>query len=348
MKVLSRPPLVSVVLPTYNRAPLVMRAIDSVLGQEFDNLELIVIDDGSTDHTAQVVLQAEDKRIRYFHLDQNRGETFARNAGIQYCRGEFIAQMDSDDIWYPQKISHKLDLFSRFRQLDLIFCNMIDIDHMTGTRSEYFRKRSAVFERLQVRALEEGVMEILGGLPEVLLLSTIIPHPTVMLRVRVLGLIGVYNENLRGAGDFEYWWRASLKGAKFAYTTRVLMDRHTDAQSLTADRLALHERHLQALEFCERTAQELGRTDLLPLLRDAKYRSWHGLMLEQSRRGMHREAYNSLWKSLKYIRRVYGILVVWPSYLLSTAFGPRSVERIRAWLKPDLLESIRRMRQPSH
>jgi glycosyltransferase involved in cell wall biosynthesis len=273
-------PAVSVILPTYNRAPLLMRAIASVLGQEFRDLELIVVDDGSTDETAQVVSKVGDARLRYIHLGENRGETFARNAGIRQARGDLIAQMDADDIWYPQKTSYQVDLFNRYGHLDLIFCNMFNINHVNGSEGVYFTQTAYAFRLLQVRELEGGVWEILGGLPEALLVSTIIPHPTVMLRRPVLEMIGIYDESLRGSGDFEYWWRAALRGVKFAYTTQVFLIKHTDVQSLTSDKLNRHMRHLQALKICEQSARDLERTDLLVQIRYGRFASWCRILFE--------------------------------------------------------------------
>jgi len=342
----SSSPLVSVVLPTYNRASLITRAIESVLGQEFTDLELIVIDDGSTDETSQVISRINDERLRFVHFEQNRGETFARNQGLQRARGELIAQMDSDDLWYPQKTSYQIELFERYRQLDLIFCNMLEINHLTDQTRNYFKKVARAFQRLQVQELGGDAWEIRGGLPEALLISTIIPHPTVMFRRSMLESVGRYNETLRGGGDFEYWWRAAVKEAKFAYTSRALVECHIHGKNLTSDMLAMNVRHLQALEICEQTARDLGRNDMLPLFTDARYVSWHGIMLEQARRGNRREAFAAYKESIKVVRRPYGLSVVLLSYLLSVGLGPWSVERTRKWIGPGLLERIRKLRQP--
>jgi glycosyltransferase involved in cell wall biosynthesis len=296
----SSSPIVSVILPTYNRATLVTRAIESVLGQEFADLELIVVDDGSTDETSKVISKIDDKRLRYMYFEQNRGETFARNQGIQQARGKLIAQMDSDDLWYPPKTAYQVDLFNRYEHLDLIFCNMLDINHITNKKVNYFKQVDHAFQRLQVRDLDREAWEILGGLPEALLVSTIIPHPTVMFRRSMLESIGRYNENLRGGGDFEYWWRAALKGVKFAYTSRIFLDRRVDMHSLTADRLALNVRHLQALEICEQTAQDLGRMDLYPQLRRANFVTWCRIMFEHIYRAEFRQAISAYKHSLEY------------------------------------------------
>ncbi len=94
-------PLFSVVIPTYNRAKLVRRAIDSVLAQTFHDFELLVVDDGSTDDTGTVVSAIGDPRIRLVSLARNRGPAAARNAGIAAARGELVALLDSDDEYLP-------------------------------------------------------------------------------------------------------------------------------------------------------------------------------------------------------------------------------------------------------
>ena len=96
-------PLVSVVLPTYNRAPTLGRAIESVLAQTCENLELIVIDDGSTDDTSDVIAHYQaDRRVRHIRLPGRGGAAAARNAGIREGTSPFVAFQDSDDVWMPR------------------------------------------------------------------------------------------------------------------------------------------------------------------------------------------------------------------------------------------------------
>ena len=102
-------PLVSVVLPTYNRARTLSRAINSVLSQSYRNLELIIVDDASTDDTAAVVGSIEDARIRYTRLPKNRGASHARNEGMRLASGSFIAFQDSDDEWLADKLRKMVD-----------------------------------------------------------------------------------------------------------------------------------------------------------------------------------------------------------------------------------------------
>jgi glycosyltransferase involved in cell wall biosynthesis len=100
-------PEVSIVLPTYNRLPLLRKAVASVIGQTFSDWELIVVVDGSTDDTREYLEAIEDPRVRPIWLE-NRGVTSARNAGLRLARGEWVAFHDSDDLWLPEKLEWQL------------------------------------------------------------------------------------------------------------------------------------------------------------------------------------------------------------------------------------------------
>ena len=117
------PPVVSVVLPTYNRAALLPRAVESVIAQTYGDWELIVVDDGSTDETAAVVSAYGTKLgDRFVYLRQeNRGSSAARNRGIEASRGRFVAFLDSDDEFAPTKLARQLALFERYPQLGLVY-----------------------------------------------------------------------------------------------------------------------------------------------------------------------------------------------------------------------------------
>lgn len=105
--------LVSVVIPTYNRAELVVRAVHSVLSQTYADLEGIIVDDASIDDTRERIktLQDIDQRVRYFRHDSNRGAQSARNTGVQAAKGEYIAFLDSDNEWLPGKLERQMALF---------------------------------------------------------------------------------------------------------------------------------------------------------------------------------------------------------------------------------------------
>jgi glycosyltransferase involved in cell wall biosynthesis len=112
-------PLVSVVIPTHNRSGQLKRAIDSVLAQTHRNLEIIIVDDASTDNTQDVVAAFRDPRIRYVRRDENRGASVTRNIGIQVSTGAYIAFLDDDDEWEPEKTEEQLKLLGRY---DAVVC----------------------------------------------------------------------------------------------------------------------------------------------------------------------------------------------------------------------------------
>ncbi len=116
-------PLVSVIIPTHNRAQLLPCAVSSVLGQTYENLELIIVDDGSTDNTLEVVKGFQDPRILYLCHENSRGAPAARNIGIQHAKGEYIAFLDDDDEWLPHKLKRQLEALSQLHhQVGVAYC----------------------------------------------------------------------------------------------------------------------------------------------------------------------------------------------------------------------------------
>lgn len=111
------------VIPTFDRAHLLPRAINSVLAQSVHDWELILVDDGSTDNTAAIVAKLTDRRIRYVRHQANRGGSAARNTGMRVARGNYVAFLDSDDEWLPEKLEKQLELFrTGSPSLGLVYC----------------------------------------------------------------------------------------------------------------------------------------------------------------------------------------------------------------------------------
>ncbi len=119
-------PLVSVIIPTYNRAQLLPRAIQSVLDQTFKDFELFIVDDASTDETEAAARRFNDSRIIYLRHEENKGGSAARNTGIRASRGAYVAFLDSDDEWLPSKLEKQLRLFaaSEVTDLGVVMCGV--------------------------------------------------------------------------------------------------------------------------------------------------------------------------------------------------------------------------------
>lgn len=186
-----RHPRVSVVLPTYNRAGLLARAIDSVLGQTFKSYELIVVDDGSTDHT-QHLLAAYAGRLTILR-QPNRGVSTARNRGITAASGDLIALLDSDDYWLPRKLERQAAFFDDHP--DALICQTEELWIRNGVRVNPGRRHA-----------KTGGMIFEKSLP----LCMVSPS-AVMFRRTLLDEVGLFDESLPACEDYDLWLRITWK-----------------------------------------------------------------------------------------------------------------------------------------
>lgn len=117
-------PIVSVIMPAYNSSAFITDAISSVCNQTFTDWELIIIDDGSNDDTPQKIetIAKKDCRIRFYKNDKNIGVAKTRNRGFDLCRGKYVALLDSDDVWYPDKLEKQIELLEK-TGVDIIYCS---------------------------------------------------------------------------------------------------------------------------------------------------------------------------------------------------------------------------------
>ena len=204
-------PQVSVVIPSYNRATLLPRAITSVLAQTFSDLECIVVDDGSTDQTTQVVAGFQDPRLRMVRLPGNGGYSRANNIGIRLARGELIAFLDSDDEWQPEKLERQM---ARLRECGdpgatVVYCRCTVRDALSG---RIWRRPHMVYEGDVFRRLLEGW------------------HPTtpslLLVDRRSLLEVGGFSESLPCAQDYDLWLRLAEASYRFVATDEVLVIKH--------------------------------------------------------------------------------------------------------------------------
>ena len=206
-------PLVSVILPTYNRAEYLPRAMESVLSQSYENLELIVVDDGSTDNTREVVNAYQDARIRYMRTPSNRGVAAARNAGIRRASGEYIAFQDSDDKWLPGKLEKQMQVLAEAEpDVGMVYHIMSRVD---SENEVYY---------IPDPCIPMNVRE--GDIFTYLLAENIIGAPAICVRKEVLtgaGGVGVFDTTLPNLEDYELLLRITAK-YKVAYIDEVLIE----------------------------------------------------------------------------------------------------------------------------
>jgi len=182
-------PLVSVVIPTYNRASVIERAVGSVLGQTFRDLELLVVDDGSRDATTDVLSKFDGKLEIVFQ--PNRGVSAARNAGIERSRGALIAFLDSDDEWLPDKLALQVRAWRTQQALFISHTEEIWLrDGRIVPQKELHRKQGGRFFE---RALER----------------CLISPSSVMISRLLLDKVGWFDEQLPAAEDYDLWLRVT-------------------------------------------------------------------------------------------------------------------------------------------
>jgi glycosyltransferase involved in cell wall biosynthesis len=188
-------PAVSVIIPTHDRCNLLCAALDSVLQQSFRGFEAIVIDDGSTDGTPEYVRGLSDPRVRYHWQEASGLPAAARNAGLRMARGTYVAFLDADDVWYPDKLERQLICFERHPEVGLVYTNA----HYFG---KTLRQGRPMFRRF-----------LSGHAFDQLLLGNRIPALTVMVRHECLRQVGVFSEDheLRGVKDYELWLRIAQR-----------------------------------------------------------------------------------------------------------------------------------------
>ena len=180
-------PAVSVVLPTYNRAAVLGRAIRSVLAQTYEDFELIVVDDASTDDTAEVIQSLGDPRLRYLRHEVNKGGAAARNTGIAAASGDFIAFQDSDDEWLPDKLARQVSCMEPVTaSIGAVYCAM--------TRRE---------GEQMVRIPGPHIARCDGDLSSALLYENFIGTPTLLVRRECLNRIGLFWPDLPRFQDWE-------------------------------------------------------------------------------------------------------------------------------------------------
>jgi len=188
--------IVSVIIPTYNYANFIGEAIGSVIAQTYKKLEIVIVDDGSTDNTREIVKHFIEKTkivsISYVYQD-NKGPSAARNAGIRQSSGEYVAFLDADDIWLPNKLQLQMDIISKDRSIGLITCGRYDIDKDGEVLGPFLGFKNKNRYKLLNEFFTRNVI-CAGG-------------SSTLIRRKCFNELGVFDETLAVAEDWDMWLR---------------------------------------------------------------------------------------------------------------------------------------------
>ena len=206
-------PQVSVIIPTYNRGWIIEEAIHSVLAQDYTEFELIVVDDGSTDQTSNI-LDAYGNVIKVLS-QKNKGVSAARNRGIAEASGKFIAFLDSDDLWHPQKLSAQINFFNQTPEA--LICQTEEVWIRNG-----FRVNPKKRHKKPSGMIFEPSLEL-----------CLVSPSAVMIRRSLFDRVGEFDETLPACEDYDLWLRISCRFSIYLIDTPLIIKRggHDDQLS---------------------------------------------------------------------------------------------------------------------
>ncbi|MEF8814588.1 MAG: glycosyltransferase family 2 protein [Halovenus sp.] len=220
----SSPVEVSVVLPTYNRADVLARSVESVLEQTFEDFELVVVDDASTDRTDAVIEQFDDDRLRYVRHDENRGAAAARNTGIREARADIVAFQDSDDVWDERKLEKQVAAFeSSSDRVGVVY---------TGLHRQFENVRTHV----PGHGMEPEKRE--GDIAESILRFNFVSTQAAAVRRSCFDRVGGFDDETPPLEDWELWIRIS-EFYEFKHVDEPLVSAYLREDSISNDSEAL-------------------------------------------------------------------------------------------------------------
>lgn len=205
--------LISVIIPTYNRDYCIERSIRSVLGQTYSNIELVVVDDCSTDNTEAVVQAIGDSRLRYIKLDKNGGPSMARNVGVKNSRGKYVSFHDSDDVCHLDKLEKQYAEIMKDESVLMVFC-----------------RYKVLGEKESIVPAEENI-NCNENFFEFLLQGNVIGTPTMLVKKSVFDIVGGFNESLSTYEDWELALRIAKVG-KISFVDEILLDVYDSKNSV--------------------------------------------------------------------------------------------------------------------
>jgi len=276
-------PEVSIILPTYNRLPLLRKAVDSVLAQTYRDFELVVVDDGSTDGTRDYLAAIEDPRVRPIWLEHRGDLTLARSAGLRHVHGEWVAFLDSDDLWLPEKLALQLQRLAAHPTCRWSYTgySLVDADERP------LPERSAVLGR-----------PISGHILEPLLRFEVAVSVVAMLVQRsLIDEIGGFDEMIPIRSDYDFALRLAACSEVCALPENLVLVREH------AERTTAHLRHLDLYADQERTFRKAAAAATNHRIRALCLRQCAAQLAGQasalSQEGSHRAAFVAIVRAAR-------------------------------------------------
>ncbi len=225
MKDINTPKLVSIIMPSYNRENTIARAIKSVSNQTYVDYELIIVDDGSTDNTEELIKGLNNDKIIYIKHKINRGAATARNTGLKIARGEYIAFQDSDDEWMPDKLEKQIKVMDSYKESDVVYSDLVRIDK-SGNAKDY--ESPAIINGEIINRKTKDYSPVFLSLPSVIIRSYIFLEGK-----------EVFDERLPCFIDLEFFIRLLIKGYNFYHLKESLGKYYVTEDSISNNRVSV-------------------------------------------------------------------------------------------------------------
>jgi glycosyltransferase involved in cell wall biosynthesis len=343
--------LVSVVIPTCNRASSVERAIDSVLAQTHQALDIIVVDDGSTDDTAERMVRryGNDSRVRYLR-QSNQGVSAARNTGLAAVRGAYVALLDSDDTWKPWKIEVQLCCLRAVPEAGMIWTDMQAADANGNIISPHYLRtmysaayrwfpeetlfqKSRLFAKVcpQFASHEPNRRLYWGDIYSQMVMGNMVHTSTVLLRRERLARVGGFNESLKFSGeDYDFHLRTCREGPVAFVNISSILYQTGRMDQLTSRKYAIHMARNFLTTITSALADSRHRIDLPPYMIarvQAFAHAWIGA--EHLELGEHESARRHMRQSLNHRHLQPKLWVLYVLSLLPHIMYQYAVTRLR-------------------
>ena len=232
---MKEPPIISILLPCYNAEKHLHEALESIIRQTYTNIEIIAIDDGSVDKTPVILKEHADRdnRIKVFTNDKNIGLIQTLNKGIEFCSGEFIARMDTDDISHPRRLEIQIACFRNNPELGLVSC----AHKMISEHGKYLYTLPVIAQTPEANHFVSFFMNPFG-------------HPAVIIKAEILKKHKYkFNSEIFHTEDYEIWTRMMRNGVKGRNIPQSLMDYRVHTKSVSHQYTALQDKNFLHCAF---------------------------------------------------------------------------------------------------
>ncbi len=301
---MAKNPLVSIIIPAYNAENYIRRAIESALNQTYKNIEIFVIDDGSTDNTAKIIKSYKDPRLIYLY-QKNQGQGRARNYAIGKSKREYITFLDADDIYLPEKVEKEVRFLLDNPRYQIAYCNML---HFYADKpDQFFRKKHPYYS---------------GDLLDDLLNSVFLNLSTIMISQELWKkVVGALNEKKYYSEDWEMFLKIAINGFLFGYIDEdlVKVEIRKDGNTRLENQWMVKENAIKILEkiYPKIPKERIRKNQMEKIFRKMEFKLAIAYLLVGKKKEFYKTFVNLLAQPLKILLYIPAIvLIAIPSFIL--------------------------------